>query len=569
MLNFKKMRIRKRLTTGFVMVSCIVSIAAVVGIVAMLIVAARYHNAMVNYGFSQGDIGKAMVTFAETRSTLRAAVGYDDEAIIAEQVKIHEEKKAAFEEYLADIEQYMITQEGRDAYAEILSLLDGYWDLDAEIMELGSVSDIERSELAQDRAFNELGPWYDKVYKAMGKLMDMRVEKGITLEKYLSALELIMIIIVVAVIIISVVISTKLGAAMSKDMEMALEALGERIKLFAQGDLDSDFPKRESKDEIFDITKQVEDMAEILNLVITDSGELLGEMAEGNFAIQTKAEDKYVGKFNAILAAITKMNQQMNATLKMVEESSEQVSIGAENLAESGQALAEGAMDQAGAVEELTATITNITSGVEKTAEELQKSQHMAKEYAGEADKSRVEMQALVQAMERISETSMQIENIISDIEDIASQTNLLSLNAAIEAARAGEAGKGFAVVAEQIRKLAEQSAQSAVDTRQLIEGALKEIEGGNKVVESASEALEKVVAGIKEISDSSEELSMLSLEQAKAMEQAEAGVNQISEVVQSNSAASEESSATSEELSAQAVCLKDLVSKFNLRTDS
>ena len=187
--------------------------------------------------------------------------------------------------------------------------------------------------------------------------------------------------------------------------------------------------------------------------------------------------------------------------------------------------------------------------------------------YAKKADDSREQMTELVSAMNRIDETSKKIENIISDIENIASETNLLSLNAAIEAARAGEAGRGFAVVAEQIRKLAEQSAQSAVDTRTLIEGSLREVDDGNLAAESAAGAIEEVVEGIKNIAEASNRLSETLNEQAKAMNQAEAGVNQISEVVQSNSAAAQESSATSEELSAQATTLSDLVGRFTLRS--
>ena len=229
------------------------------------------------------------------------------------------------------------------------------------------------------------------------------------------------------------------------------------------------------------------------------------------------------------------------------------------------QSLAEGATEQAGAVEELQATITSITENIEKAADQAHESYVQARQYADEADNSRAQMTAMVDAMTRINETSKNIENIISEIEDIASQTNLLSLNASIEAARAGEAGRGFAVVADQIRQLAEQSTKSAVDTRELIEGSLEEIAEGNKAADKAAASIETVVEGIGKIAESSKNISQVSRDQATAMDQAEQGVNQISEVVQANSATAQESSATSEELSAQAVSLDELISKYIL----
>ena len=159
-----------------------------------------------------------------------------------------------------------------------------------------------------------------------------------------------------------------------------------------------------------------------------------------------------------------------------------------------------------------------------------------------------------------------QIKDCMQQIIAIANQTNMLALNASIEAARAGDAGRGFAVVADEIRQLAEQSAKSAVDTRELIEGALKEIDDGNHAARSAAEALTSVIDGIQSIAETSRALSEASGTQSKAMDEANEGVNQIAEVVQSNSSAAQETSATSEELSAQAETLKNLISQFQFR---
>lgn len=561
-----ELKIRERLSKSYLQVIFIASISAIVGIIALLVMTRMYNNALNNYGFSQGDIGKAMTAFSGARSEVRAAVGYMDEDIISDAKDTYYTRKDSFQQYLDDIESSMVTQAGKDAYNQIVKDLDGYWDLSDQLIEEGSTTDQEISKKVQRREADELGPAYQVVYNDLKNLMDVNVEKGDQLESILAVMEIIAVIIMIAVIILSILSGRRYGNQIADGISKPLQQISERLKTFAEGDLDSEFPEHDAKDEVAEMIETARKMADNLNVIISDSGKLLNEMADGNFAVATEHEERYTGKFNDLLVGIRNMNRKIDESLRQVEETAEQVSLGSGNMAEAAQSLAEGATEQAGAVEELQATIADITANVEHTAENLQKSHADARKYADDADHSREQMHAMVEAMQRISESSMKIENIISELEDIASQTNLLSLNASIEAARAGEAGKGFAVVADQIRKLAEQSAASAVSTRELIEGSIHDVEEGNKAVALVSETLDEVIKGINDIADTSKSLSENSQSQATAMEQAEQGVNQISEVVQSNSAMAQETSATSEELSAQAETLDNLVRQFTLR---
>ena len=340
----------------------------------------------------------------------------------------------------------------------------------------------------------------------------------------------------------------------------------DRIQLLAQGDLHTPAPKVETGDELQILAEATASLSDNLQQVIGDTDYLLGEMSEGNFAIVSNCREAYIGDFSGLLESIRKLNHKLSETLGEIKNAVSQVSAGAGQMADAAQGLAEGATDQAGSVEELQATITNVTEIVEKNAKALGASYEKAMEYQQQARTSGEEMKGLTDAMQRINETSKQISDIIGEIEDIASQTNLLSLNAAIEAARAGEAGRGFAVVADQIRKLADDSAQSAVHTRELIETSLQEIERGNQITDKTAEALQKVVEGIEDLANESKKAMEESNAQADAMAQIEQGIEQISTVVQNNSATAEETSATSEELSASATTLNELLEKFKLR---
>lgn len=558
--------IRKRLNKGFSLITIVCCIALVLCDIAIFAMSSQYEHAMSSYGFSQGDIGKAMVTFSEARSSLRAVISYKSTTEINSEKKEYQTKKQLFDTYLSEVEKSMVTKEGKESYANIVSKLDDYWNMSDSILKIASTSDPAACENAQKQEYEVLGPKYDELYNDMKELMDLNVNMGDNLEDILFVIKIVLGVLVLVIIGGSIMTSKRIGAKIADQIEKPVADLAERLKKFAQGDLDSPFPEQNNEDEIAFMNDVAKEMAANLNLIISDLSRLMSLMADGNFAISTEIEDKYVGKFVELLESIRNMNRKMDSTLRHVEESAEQVTAGSENLAQSAQDLAEGATEQAGAVEQLQATMSTITEQVADTVNNLNDTSRKAESYAKSADSSKTDMRELMEAMQRISETSKKIENIISDIESIASQTNLLSLNAAIEAARAGEAGKGFAVVAEQIRMLADESAKSAVDTRTLIEGALNEIEEGNQVAQKAADSMETVVQGINDISDTSKMLSENSNQQIAALREAEKGIEQISEVVQSNSAASEECSATSEELSAQAEAMNELTAQFVLR---
>ena len=427
-------------------------------------------------------------------------------------------------------------------------------------------------ELAQQNKNDEALALFNSDYNdATEKLQDILVDIGKVASaeaksQYTSARVtgivsiILMILIGTGAVAFSTVIRTTITGIMLKPIQ-ELEGAAEKLKA---GQLDVEI-NYESPDELGKLAGNFRQACKTLEVIVQDTSYLLGEMAEGNFNVSSNNAQIYIGNFRQQYESISKLKHELSDTLTQINEASEQVASGSGQLAGGAQALAEGATDQAGAVEELTATVESVSGIAESSAESASGAYQMVRTAVEQADQSREELQALTNAMERISSTSQEIQNIIGSIEEIASQTNLLSLNASIEAARAGEAGKGFAVVADQIGKLAGDSAQAAVNTRDLIEKSLQEIENGNQITEKTVAALTKILESLNDFANAAKGASESSTEQADMLKQIEQGIEQISSVVQSNSAAAEETSATSQELSAQSEGLKNLVGRFKL----
>ncbi len=431
----------------------------------------------------------------------------------------------------------------------------------AAVIELAKRNKNDEALALFNSDYNDATEKIQDILVDIGKVASAEAKSQYTSARVTGLVSIILMILIGAgTVAFSTVIRTTITGIMLKPIQ-ELESAAEKLKA---GQLDVEI-NYESPDELGKLAGNFRQACKTLEVIVQDTSYLLGEMAEGNFNVSSNNPQIYIGNFKQQYESMSKLKHELSDTMTQIHEASEQVASGSGQLAGGAQALAEGATDQAGAVEELTATVESVSGIAESSAESASGAYQMVRTAVEQADQSREELQALTNAMERISSTSQEIQNIIGSIEEIASQTNLLSLNASIEAARAGEAGKGFAVVADQIGKLAGDSAQAAVNTRDLIEKSLQEIENGNQITEKTVAALNKILESMNDFANAVKGASESSTEQANMLKQIEQGIEQISSVVQSNSAAAEETSATSQELSAQSEGLKNLVGRFKL----
>ena len=278
---------------------------------------------------------------------------------------------------------------------------------------------------------------------------------------------LVFLIIPVLGLIIMPILGQQMVKALTDNILEPLEQIENAAEAMAHGNLDIDVTY-EAEDELGKLAQSFRNTAASLKEVVEDIDQLLTEFAKGNFDAKSGNIEVYRGNFSEILSKLEETEKGLSQTISNVQESSNQVSAGADQLAQSAQGLAEGATDQAAALEELTSSVNEVAENVAENTKSTDRVHDQAKEVAIKADSGTAKMKELIESMKHISDTTNDIQAVIGKIESIASQTNLLSLNASIEAARAGEAGKGFAVVADEIRGLADSSRETANRIQQI-----------------------------------------------------------------------------------------------------
>ncbi len=356
------------------------------------------------------------------------------------------------------------------------------------------------------------------------------------------------------------------GIQLGNKVVQPITTVVKRLELLAEGDLHTDIPEPEVNDETAILMNGLAQTIQGLKRIINDIDSHLADLSEGNFMIEIEGD--YKGDFAEISRSFRGIIQSLSTAMRDIDNNAKSVQRGAEDLAGASLQLAEGATDQASAVQELTATIAEISDKISINAQNAEKTRAIVAEMNDRVMESNEHMKNNTAAMDKIRAASDKIAVIIGSIEDVADQTALLALNASIEAARAGEHGKGFGVVATQVGALADQSSEAARNTKDLIQNAILAVEEGIQYANSTADSLITVVENAKTVNDSMKEIAIASDDQAVAASQISEGINQIAEVVESNSATSEESAAASEELSRQADMLKDLVGRFKYNVE-
>ena len=370
--------------------------------------------------------------------------------------------------------------------------------------------------------------------------------------------------VIAASILASVVVALMLAEHISKPMK----ACAERMKLLVRGDLESPVPDIRNRDETGMLAASTTELVQGLSIIINDIGYLLNEMANQNLDIQSSHRDAYVGTFQNILLSMRNLKVKLSDTMRQINTSADHVSDVSGQVSTSAQNLSQGSVEQASSVEQLAARVSEISDQVKHTANGAMEVRSQSHQVGEDASVCNQQMQELMDAMEKIQNSSDEIGKIIKAIEDIAFQTNILALNAAVEAARAGSAGKGFAVVADEVRNLASKSAEASKGTAILIEHSTSAVHTGTEIAKHTADTLTEVVNRMQTVVSSIDKIASVSSEQSEAVEQVTEGINQISSVIQTNSATAQESAAASQELSAEAAGLKNLVDQFTLASD-
>lgn len=556
MKNFKDFSIARKLLTGFICVVCITVLVGLMGIIGMLQI-----NRMDTYLYENQtapikNLTKATISLYQIRVDVRnAIINADDKDSIEQLKKDYQTEKDSF------LEESKIYQESA-TNAEAISLLDESIRLFNEEFDPSVMECFEQVSAGDPKkataTLNEVQNAVQTIFNNFDKLLEIRMDSAKDTSDSNNTIAILLTVVLIVLTTVGAIVAIILGIRISRTISEPIQKVVSAAKEISLGRVDVELVGIDSKDETGQLAEAFTEMLEGIQKQVSVA-ELI---SSGDFTkeVPLRSNEDVLG------LALTKIEKDLSETLEAIRVASDQVNAGADQIADAAQALASGAAEQAATVEELNASIENVAEQAEQNALNVRKAaDYVAKSESGIRN-GNSHMQSLNSAMDDISKASGKIFDITKMIEEIAAQTNLLSLNAAIEAARAGDAGKGFAVVAQEVRELATQSADAAKQTAELIKTSVDTVSEGERLALETLEILNDVAEQAELVGNAIRDIELASTEQAATIEQINQGITQVSAVVQTNAATAEESSASSEELAAQAQTLKSEISKFKLQ---
>ena len=507
-------------------------------------------------------VGDIRLGLTDNQRCINRVIAVGQSVIAEEEAKL-ESNYVMMQEAHDILEETLLSEDNRKILNDIWTALEQEQVYRAELISMMNAGDFEGVN-----AYDET--YYTPLLEEIRVLSD-QLDEGIYAvgESYCNTsvtVAIVMIIIGILMLIAVTAYAVNITRKATVSIVEPVKELEEASKSLYAGDMSaSKNITYHSEDELGSLAESLRGSMDTLNDWVQEISQTLSEIAHGDLTKPFTEISDFRGDFMSIKESFVLILKSFNETLTTIMESVQQVDVGSDEIAKSSSELANGTTEQASAVQELTATIETVAEAAKESAKQTDDAYTAVMKAVEDAEKDREQVRLLQTEMQKIKDISGEIENIIVTIEDIASQTSLLSLNASIEAARAGEAGRGFAVVAEQIGKLAQDSAQATVNTKELIDATVREIDNGNEITHTTVEAFEKIIGELNSFAEMTNVVKESSTGAAGAMKEIENGIEQISGVTQMNAAASEESSAVAEELAAKATELDSLVKRFKL----
>lgn len=555
---FRNIKIRARMLISYGIIIILLLIASVIALFMLQKVGTNltnfYHN---NYTVTV-EAWKARRSMQAARADIMQSILETDQVATEQLIEQAEQELALMrgtfpiirERFRGDIE---LVSQVENVLEEVIPYRDQIFELTRENKKT------EAAKLVNEKyvpLLDKMGDLLSQISEIAGKNAKTMVEQGNTFVFTAIA-------VVCVVAGVSIVLAVALGVYIADGICKPVTELEKAAADISAGKLDTDI-SYQSGDELGRLADSMRATINDLRFYIQDFGYVMAELSKGNLTVNTKAE--YQGNFADLQHSIMTLTEALNDTLRRLNESAEQVASGSEQVSFGAQALSRGASEQAVSIEEVGDAIAMVSCQVKNNEDNAMQARLEARRVEEEMTASNQKMLDMISAMKEINETSGAIRKIIKTIENIAFQTNILSLNAAVEAARAGEAGKGFGAVADEVRNLAAKSAEASKSTAQLIQNAVAAVEKGTLIADETAKALMISGENVNNVACRVNEISEASTMQTESIIQINESIAQISEVVQSNSATAEESAAASEELSAQSQLLIGLAGRFKLR---